>query len=108
MFMKKIVKVDPRAAKEFVDFPDEVKEDFLALIRKLEELGQLMQPEAKKLSGYKNLFELRVIISGQWRGFYAYLTNNEIIILHFMRKKTQKTPTKDLNLVEKRLKEYLN
>ena len=55
------------------------------------------------------LFELRVI-SGEKsaRAFYCTLVNKEIVILHIIIKKSQKTPKKELDIARERLKEIRN
>ena len=61
-------------------------------------------PQAKKIT--KDLFEIRIKLQGEYRGFYAYLGKLDIVILHFFRKKTQKTPIKDLEVAKRRLRLY--
>ena len=102
--MEKVVKIDERAVKELKKFDLVVQKDFLGLITKLEKKGRLEIPEAKKIT--RNIFELRIQTGGAFRGFYAYIKNDYIMILHFFRKKSQKTPTKNLKLAERRLKAY--
>lgn len=46
--------------------------------------------------------------SGGFRMAYVLLTQDEIVILHIFKKTTQKTPQKDLDLAEKRMKEVLD
>lgn len=104
--MKKTVKIDERALKELKNFDLLIQKDFLGLIRKLENTGKLNMPEAKKVSS--NVFEMRIQSSGAFRGFYAYVQINYIIVLHFFRKKSQKTPIWDFKLAKRRLKIYEN
>ncbi|MBP9777609.1 MAG: type II toxin-antitoxin system RelE/ParE family toxin [Rickettsiaceae bacterium] len=55
------------------------------------------------------LFEIRVKASeGIGRIFYCTVINKEIVILHCFIKKTQKTPTKELNLAKQRMLEVKN
>lgn len=102
--MKKIIKFDSKAQRELYKFSLFIQKDFLGLITKLEKDGRLNFPEAKKLT--RNLFEIRIKSSGQYRGFYGYAQGQFIIILHFFHKKSQKTPTKNLRLAERRLRQY--
>ena len=54
----------------------------------------------------KGLIELRLkAAEGIARVFYATVVKNEIIILHSIVKKTDKTPKKDLDLAYQRLSE---
>ncbi|OGV93220.1 hypothetical protein A3B57_02235 [Microgenomates group bacterium RIFCSPLOWO2_01_FULL_47_10] len=102
--MKKVVILDPQADKEFCKLEDDVQDEFLSLIKMLTENGKLEYPDGKKID--KQLFEARVKIKNIYRGFYAYIRNNQIVILHLFQKKTQKTPLRNLKLAHKRLKIY--
>lgn len=104
--VKKIVLIDKRAQKELNAFPHGVQLKFAALFQILEQSGKLEEPFAKKLAGKEKLFEVRVKYLGQWRGIYAYIESEHIIILSAFAKKTQKTPSKELELARRRLTEY--
>jgi len=77
------------------------------LLELLSEEGFLYEPLAKKLKGYKNLFELRVKSKGEFRCLYSYIGNEEITVLTAFNKKRQKTPVKEINKAIRRLKDYL-
>lgn len=105
--MKRQLYVDKKARKELAKFSKTVQLKFQALFEILEELGRLEEPYAKKLSGSKGLFEVRVNHNGQWRAIYAYLEKEIIIIVSAFVKKTQKTPSNELHKAQQRLREYL-
>lgn len=102
--MKKIIRIDYRAEKELNDFSRSVQFEFKGLFRSLEIFGKLELPKAKKLN--RDLYEIRVKLGGEYRGFYAYIKDNYVIVLHLFRKKSQKTPIKNLKLAGRRLKDY--
>ena len=102
--MKKLIKIDKRAEEELDTFSEKVQIKFRGLIDVLMSEGRLEYPDGKKLG--KNLFEIRIKVGGIYRGLYAYLVGDVIIILHFFNKKSQKTPSKDISVSERRLKEY--
>lgn len=102
--MRKNIFVDKNAEKELREFSEEVQLEFEAYFKILELEGKLDFPQAKKIT--KDLFEIRVKLKGEYRGFYAYVGKLDIVILHFFRKKRQKTPIKDLELAQRRLKRY--
>ncbi len=102
--MKKIVEIDTRAKEEFDTFSYRVQTRFGVLIEILERKGRLELPKGKKIG--RNLFEIRVKVDGEYRGFYAYILNGVIVILHFFRKKSQKIPLRDIKLAERRLSDY--
>jgi phage-related protein len=101
---KKTVTIDSRAYKELHKFPKKVQNKFIALIDILSKDGKLEPPDAKKIS--KDIFEIRVKKEGAWRGFYSP-SKRKILITHFIRKKTQKTPKRDIDLAIKRAKQYI-
>lgn len=102
--MKKNIFLDKNAEKELREFSEEVQLEFEAYFKILGLEGKLDLPQAKKVT--RDLFEIRVKLQGEYRGFYAYIGKLDIVILHFFRKKTQKTPIKDLELTQRRLKQY--
>ncbi len=102
--MKKKIFYDKRAREELEQFDQDVQDDFDAYILLLEEHGKLEFPDARKIS--KNLFEMRIEHDGAYRGFYAYMKGDAIIMLNFFEKKTQKTPRRNIETAQKRAKSY--
>lgn len=64
----------------------------------------LPMPYLKKLVGTKKLWELRV---SAYRIFLSPVPEKKILLIHMIIKKSNKTPKKDLILVEKRLADFL-
>ncbi|KKS33103.1 MAG: hypothetical protein UU93_C0002G0031 [Candidatus Amesbacteria bacterium GW2011_GWA2_42_12] len=62
----------------------------------------LHEPHSKKLSGYKNLFELRTSGNSPIRLIY-YQVGQKYIILHGFIKKTNKTPRKEIQTALNRI-----
>ncbi len=102
--MKKNIFVDRNAQKELREFDEEVQLEFEAYFKVLEIEGKLDLPYAKKVT--RDLFEIRIKLKGEYRGFYAYIRKLDIVVLHFFRKKAQKTPIKDLELAQRRFRLY--
>jgi phage-related protein len=71
----------------------------------MEDFGpSLGAPYTKPLG--KGLFEIRAKgQEGIGRSFFCTLKGQEIIVLHSLIKKSQKTPKKELKVARKRLKE---
>lgn len=105
--MKKTIIFDRRSNKELQHFPIAVQVKFKALFLALEIYGKLEEPEGKKLAGNSGLFEARVKYQGLWRAVYAYIKNDQIIVLCAFVKKTQKTPKIELEKAKHRLQEYI-
>lgn len=104
MKIKKKVYIDKNAEKELLRFSKDIQDGFYTYFKILRKEGKLDFPEARKVTG--DLFEIRIKLKGEYRGFYAYVGETDIIILHVFRKKTQKTPLKNLKTAERRLKQY--
>ena len=102
--MKKEIFFDKNANQELIKLSIQVQKKFQALIKILKEAGKLEFPEGRKID--KNLYEIRIKFKGEFRGFYAYIKNNFIILLPFFRKKSQKTAIKNLKTAKRRLKYY--
>lgn len=63
----------------------------------------------KSISGSKGLFEIRVEYEGNiYRIFCCFDKGNLVVLFNGFQKKTQKTPTKELNKAKKIMKEYFN
>ena len=62
-------------------------------------------PHVKKLTGTP-LWELRILGTDSIRIFYVTITGKIFLLLHGFKKKTQKTPPKEIAIARKRLNEY--
>lgn len=102
--MEKSIYVDELAEKELNKLSQVVEENFRGYLSVLEEIGVLSFPEARKVN--RDLFEIRVQYDGSYRGFYAYVGKELIILLHVYRKKTQKAPIRNIKVAQQRLKKY--
>lgn len=96
--MKKGILYDKNAAKELDAFHRDIRISFQALIEVLSNEGRLSFPDARKLE--KDIFEIRLQHHGAYRGCYAYVGKEYIIILHFFQKKTQATPLKHIYITQ--------
>ena len=92
--------------KNFVEEQDNVIKAKIALsIRLLINQGPFLKPPyIKKLRN--NLYELRISGKIAIRIFYT-IQNNEYYLLHAFKKKSQKTPPRELKIVLDRLKEII-
>lgn len=72
----------------------------------LEEFGlEGVYPHIKKLTG-TSLWELRILGANSIRIFYVTITGRIFLLLHGFKKKSQKTPSKEIVLAQRRLNEY--
>ena len=64
------------------------------------------EPLVKPLEG--KLWELRRESSGNiYRLLYFFFTGRKIVFVHGFRKKTQKTPRREIKIAQKRMDEYI-
>lgn len=83
------------ADKELEAFPNRVKEKIAVLVGELRDMGSLRYPHSRRLQGY-DLYEMRLKEEdGIYRVIYCY-TKVGVVILSGFKKKTQKTPIKEI------------
>jgi phage-related protein len=77
-------------------------------IRLLQEYGfsLLSTSKVKKLSGFSNLYELRVKTNVHIRLFFGFASPHSFLIVHGFIKKTNKTPINEIKIAVNRLKEF--
>ena len=90
---------------EVLNLPDALLARYFVLTDRMIDGGaNLGEPHTQAMG--KGLFELRLkAVEGIARVFYCTLVGQQIVMLHSFVKKTQKTPAKDLNLAQSRMKE---
>lgn len=95
--------------QEFLDgLPVKDNARIVRAMNLLEKFGlTLRAPYVKHLTNY-DLWELRVQAGrNDYRVFYFAYTGQRFVMLHGLRKKTQKTPPRDLEVAQRRMKEFL-
>ena len=98
--LKKEIYILDIARDELILFPRRVQEKFGVLIKEIAETGYLKYPDGEKFSGY-DLFEMRIMDESIYRGIYCYF-DTTVVILSFLKKKTQKTPFREIQKALKR------
>ena len=74
----------------------------------IEELDVVPKQYFKKLSGTDDIWEVRVIQSGEiFRLLGFWEGSNFIVLVHAFKKKSQKVKRSDINLAERRKRDYL-
>jgi phage-related protein len=67
----------------------------------------LGMPYIRKIAGSDELWELRIQFgSNDYRVFYFHYAKGLFILLHAIKKKTDKTPTRDIATALSRIKKY--
>ena len=92
--------------EEYINKLDQETQDviYAFLIKFRDELKFRQDPHCKKIT--ENVLELRIIAKDHYRILYAFIFQNNVILLHIFKKKTNKVSKKDLDLAIKRLKQY--
>jgi phage-related protein len=110
--MKEIKRViwNKAALKTVRSFSVEVRQEVGALLRILQEGGQLGVPQAKPIKQVDTAaFELRVKGKyGIYRVFYILFDKQRILIPHAFTKKTQRTPQQEIETARKRLQRLIS
>ena len=91
-----------------LDLPDTLAARYIVLTRRMVAVGpNLGEPHTKAFGG--GLFELRLKgAEGIARVFFCTVVGRRIIMLHCFVKKSAKTPAKELEVAESRMKEFKN
>ena len=85
--------------------PERERAEARNAFRLLREFGIVLgMPHAKPVTGHRKLWELR---AGPVRLFYFAHTGRRFVILHAFRKKSQKTPTREIGIAERRMSEVI-
>jgi phage-related protein len=84
-------------------------EERAKMIRGLDRLAEfgtaLTMPEVRRMKG-SDLWELRIRGCNHHRVFYVVVIGRQILLLHAFAKRSQRTPKRELQTAETRLREY--
>ena len=98
------------SVKEFIDaLSSESKAKFIFIADLLTEYGlNVREPYVKPIMGSRKLFEIRI---KDWQNihriFYFAFTGRRLILLHGFTKKTDKTPLREIEIAESRMKDVV-
>lgn len=94
-----------KVGEDLAAMPPKVQARMIRLMELMEKQGaNLGEPHTKPLGN--ELFEIRAKAKeGIGRGIFCYMQGKRIVVLHVFVKRNQKTPKKDLELAQERLKE---
>ena len=99
---------DRSPVTDFIDKqPKRDQVTIVAILEELEKNGLAARGvHFRQIQG--KLWEIKIKApSGGYRFLYGMVTSKNLIILHGFKKKTKKTPLKEIRVALKRLKEYL-
>ena len=93
------------------DFIDSLAEQHQAkIIQRVDMLAAkgttLKEPAVKNIKG--KIWELRIFVKeNTYRIFYFAYTGRRMVLLHGFTKKTEKTPQREIDIAEERMKDYI-
>lgn len=98
-----------KPVEEFIKSLDErIQLKISRTLDHLEEFGLAGEYQhVKKLTGTP-LWELRILGADSIRIFYVAITGKVFLLLHGFKKKSQKTPSREISIARKRLNEHLS
>ena len=98
---------DENPVNDFLDSLNEVQQrKFSRIIQAIVDYGLIaIIPHVKKLTNVP-LWEIRILGKNSIRIFYATPYQNTVLLLHGFRKKTQKTPSKEITTALHRLYDW--
>lgn len=101
---------NPKAKSELQKFPEEVRKKIGKAIFELQQGKKLEMPLSKPMPSVgSGVEEIRVSgRNGIYRVFYYTKGMDSVVILHSFMKKTQQTPSQDIEIGKNRLWEVLN
>jgi phage-related protein len=97
--------------KEFIDsLSVEGQAKYILITQLLREYGiHVKEPYVRQITGHKKLYEIRIRDkSGISRILYFAHSGKKFVLLHGFVKKTDKTPSREIEITEQRIKEYLS
>ena len=99
-----------KALEALREFSDEAKKETGQAIRDLQRGLTLEMPLSRPMPSVGiGVSEIRVRErEGIYRSFYYVKSTKGILVFHAFVKKTQKTPTREIEIARKRLREMLN
>lgn len=102
--------ISPKGDNPVKDFIDSLSQKQKAKVFRIFQVLQkhglyLIIPQVKKLTGTQ-FWEIRILGEDNLRIIFFIVGKNEILVLHGFKKKTQKTPPKELNLSFKRFTDW--
>lgn len=94
-----------KVENEILKLPKAMQAKYLQFLECMEEFGpNLGLPHTKSMG--RGLFEMRLkSFEGIARVFYCTMIDKKIVVLHSFVKKTTKTPSKELEIANKRMNE---
>jgi phage-related protein len=91
----------------FQSLSKDVQEKFVYLFRLMQTTQRIPEKFLKHIEGTKGLYEMRVMVGTNiYRAFCIFDKGNLVILFNGFQKKTQKTPSKEIELAERLMKEY--
>jgi phage-related protein len=100
---------DKEPVKEFIDgLPEKARAQVIGKFELLAKHGVLLkEPYVRHIRG--KIWEVRIVVTkGYIRIFHFSYTGKRFVLLHAFLKKTDKTPSAEIDTAEKRMQDFIN
>jgi len=106
-----VVQYDERLEEWLETIPADIKAKVLRIVDMLVMFGphNVREPYVKQVEGQRKLYEIRAKgTDGIVRVFYCTISGQKILLLHGFKKKTDKTPKREIDIAIKRMQEVIH
>lgn len=105
----KEVQIHPAARKQIRSWPVEIKKELGVVLMRLQSGETIGMPDVRRMpSVARGVAEIRIQSSdGAYRTFFALIHEFGVVVFHAFKKKSQKTPQKEIEMGRKRLNEIV-
>lgn len=106
--MIRVIIYEP-ARKEIISWPTEMKKDLGSILTKIQKGDDVGYPDVDSMRSVSpGCFEIRLKgTDGIYRAFCIIKTKYGVLVFHSFKKKTQKTPQKEIETGKKRLSTFM-
>ena len=103
------VEIHPAARKQIKSWPVEIKKELGVVLMRLQRGEVIGMPDVRRMASVsRGACEIRIQgKDGAYRSFFVLVQEHGVVVFHAFKKKTQKTPQKEIETARKRLKEIL-
>jgi phage-related protein len=103
------VEIHPAARKQIKTWPVDIKKELGVVLMRLQQGETIGMPDVRRMASVsRGVCEIRIQgKDGAYRTFFVLMQAHGVVVFHAFKKKTQKTPLKEIETARKRLKEIL-
>lgn len=102
-----LVEVCEEARREIRQWPVSVRQSLGSVLQRLQDRELVGMPDVRSMPSVgKGVLEIRVRDqTGAYRAFFVHVTARGLVVFHAFIKKAQKTPSREIELAQRRLRQ---